>query len=186
MKATQVLRDEHEGILAMLAVIETAAHRLSSGKSIPSDLMTDAVSFLQNFADRCHHGKEEDELFPSLVERGVANEGGPIGAMLSDHEQGRAFIRGMSDAAERYAQGDTAAVKSLVDNTLGYVALLRAHIDKENLVLFPMADEILTEVEQNQLYDAFERIEATRTGPGEHERYHAMIARYQTLAASWN
>ncbi|MBM3129569.1 MAG: hemerythrin [Chloroflexi bacterium] len=186
MKATQVLRDEHEGILAMLAVVETAARRLQNGKEIPRDLMTNAVGFFRNFADKCHHGKEEDELFPAMEQRGVPREGGPIGMMLVEHDQGRAFVRGMSDAATKYAQGDPSAAPALVQNTLGYVNLLRQHIWKENNVLFQMADQVLADTDHEKLYAAFENIEATRTGPGEHERYHAMIAEYQKLAASWS
>lgn len=185
MQATQVLRDEHEGILAMLAVVESAAHRLRGGTNIPPQLMVDAVGFFRNFADQCHHGKEEDELFPRLVERGVPNEGGPIGMMLIEHDQGRAFVRGLSEAAERYARGDRTAVPALIENALGYVSLLRQHIFKENNVLFPMADQVLSDAEQSTLLDAFEQIELKRTGPGEHERYHAMIAEYQKIAAGW-
>jgi hemerythrin-like domain-containing protein len=185
MKATRVLRDEHEGILAMLSVVETAANRLRAGKDIPRDMMINAVDFFRNFADKCHHGKEENELFPKMVERGIPREGGPIAVMLVEHDQGRAFIRGMGDAAERYAKGDANAAAPLVENVLGYVALLRAHIAKENEVLFPMADQILNDIEQGELYDAFERIEANEMGPGVHERYHAMIDEYQQLAASW-
>ena len=143
MKATQVLRDEHEGILAMLAVVEAAAYRLREGKSIPSDLFPNAVGFFRNFADKCHHGKEETKLFPALVERGMPQEGGPVGVMLEEHSLGRAYIRAISVAAEKYATGDTSAVPALVENALGYVKLLRGHIDKENGVLFPMADNIL-------------------------------------------
>jgi len=186
MKATQVLRDEHEDILAMLAVVEAAAKRLQSGKEIPSDLITNAVGFFRNFADRCHHGKEEDELFPALEQRGVPKQGGPIGVMLAEHNQGRAFIRGMGDAADKYAQGDKTTVSVLIQNTLGYVNLLRQHIWKKNNALFLMADQILSEADQDKLYDVFEQIEPTRTGPGEHKRYHAMIVEYQQVVASWN
>lgn len=185
MQATQVLRDEHEGILAMLAVVEAAAYRLRDGHSIPPTLFTDAVSFFRNFADACHHGKEELELFPKLVERGIPNEGGPVGVMLIEHDQGRAFVRGMAEAAELYAQGNATAVPNLVKNALGYVRLLRGHIDKENGALFVMADNVLSDADQSRLYEAFEEIERTRTGPGEHERYHAMIAQYQKMAAEW-
>ena len=185
MKATQVLRDEHEGILAMLAVVEAAAKRLQNGKEIPSDMMTNAVGFFRNFADKCHHGKEEDELFPALEQRGVPKQGGPIGVMLAEHDQGRTFVRGMSDPADKYAKGDQSEVPALVQNTLGYVNLLRQHIFKENNVLFAMADRILSDADQEKLYAAFEHIEETRTGPGEHERYHAMIAEYQKIAAGW-
>jgi len=186
MKATQVLRDEHEGILAMLAVVEAAAYRLRDGKSVPPDLMTNAVGFFRNFADKCHHGKEEKRLFPALVEHGIPNEGGPVGVMLAEHVQGRALVSGMGEAAEKYAKGDASARDALVSNALDYVALLRAHIAKENGVLFPMADGVFSESEQGALYDAFERIEAEEMGAGVHERYHAMIAEYQKMAASWN
>jgi hemerythrin-like domain-containing protein len=185
MKATRVLRAEHESILAMLAVVETAAKRLQSGKEIPGDLMTNAVGFFRNFADKCHHGKEEDALFPAMEQHSVVKDGGPIGAMLAEHEQGRAFVRALSDAANRHAQGDQNAVPALVQNALDYVNLLRQHIWKENNVLFQMADQVLADADQEKLFAAFEHIEATRTGPGEHERYHALIAEYQKIAASW-
>ena len=185
MSATQVLRDEHEGILAMLAVVEAAAQRLQNGKEIPADLMTNAVTFFRNFADRCHHGKEEDELFPVLEQRGIPKEGGPIGTMLIEHDQGRAFVRAMGEAANRYAQGDASAVPALVQNTLGYVNLLRQHIWKENEILFPMADQVLSPTDQEQLSAAFERIETEHIGLGEHERYHALIAECQKIVAAW-
>lgn len=185
MQATQVLRDEHEGILAMLAVVEKAALRLRAGKEVPANLMLDAVRFFRNFADKCHHGKEEANLFPKMEERGVPKEGGPIGVMLMEHEQGRAFVRGMSEAAERYARGDKAAVPALVSHTLNYVNLLRAHIDKENNILFVMADQVLSTADQQALYATFEEVEQKVIGPGEHERYHAMIAEYQNIVAGW-
>ena len=170
----------------MLTVIEAAAGRLEGGQSIPPHMMIDAANFFRNFADGCHHGKEEGELFPTMIEHGLPKEGGPIGVMLLEHDEGRAYVRGMREAAERYAQGDPAANFALIENTLDYVRLLRAHIAKENNVLFPMADDIINEGEQAKLCAAFEQIEQTRTGPGEHERYHAMISEYQKLVTSWN
>jgi hemerythrin-like domain-containing protein len=186
MQATQVLRDEHENILVMLTIVEVAARRLQSGKEIPGDLMTNAVEFFRNFADKRHHGKEEAELFPAMEQRGVAREGGPIGVMLAEHDQGRAFVRAMSDAVNRHAQGDPSAVPALVQNTLGFVNLLRQHIWKENNILFPMADQVLDAADQAKLSAAFERVEAAFAGLSEHERYHALIAEYQKIVASWN
>ena len=186
MQATMVLRDEHEGVLAMLTVVEAAAYRLRDGKSVPPDLMLNAVDFFRNFVDECHHGKEEQELFPTLAERGIPSEGGPIGVMLAEHEQGRAYIRGMKEAAERYAKGDQKAVPALVENTLGYVKLLREHIEKENTVLFMMADQVLSDTDNTRLNEAFESIEKDHMGPGVHERYHAMIGEYQKIAAGWS
>lgn len=186
MQSTQVLRDEHEGILAMLAVVEAAAWRIRDGKDVPPDLMVNAVDFFRNFADSCHHSKEEQELFPALAERGIPEEGGPIGMMLMEHDQGRAYLRNMKEAAERYARGDKTAAPALVENTFGYVRLLREHIEKENTVLFLMADQVLSNADDERLYEAFDSIEKNHIGPGVHERYHAMIGEYQKLTAGWD
>jgi hemerythrin-like domain-containing protein len=186
IQATQVLRDEHEGILAMLAVVEAAAFRVRDGKSVPANLFTEAAGFFRNFADKCHHNKEEAQLFPALVEHGIPQDDGPVGVMLVEHEQGREFVRGLSAAAERYASGDQTAAPALVGNALGYVELLRAHIAKENNVLFVMADQVLSEQEQASLNQAFDAIEKNHMGPGVHERYHAMIGEYQSIAQQWD
>lgn len=186
MLATQVLREEHEGILAMLAVVEAAAFRLRDGKPIPKDLMLNAADFFSNFADKCHHGKEEDRLFPKMGKYGIPEEDGPIGVMKAEHAQGRVLIRAMREDAARYADDDTKAVPALVRNTLEYVELLREHIGKENQVLFMMADQVIPEVEQQALARDYAEFEANVMGAGVHERYHAMIAEYQKLAATWN
>ncbi|MCL4395911.1 MAG: hemerythrin domain-containing protein [Chloroflexi bacterium] len=186
MNATMVLRNEHDGILAMLEVLEASAYRLKDGKSVPPEMMLNAVDFFRSFADKCHHGKEETELFPALLDHGLPRQGGPVAMMLAEHEQGRMWVGKMKAAAERYAQGERSAVSDLVDSALGYVSLLRAHIEKENGILFPMADQMLSENEQSQLFEAFERIEANEIGPGIHERYHAMIAEYKEIAAEWS
>ena len=186
MLATQVLREEHEGILAMLQVVEAAAFRLRDGKPVPRDLMLNAADFFSNFADKCHHGKEEDRLFPKMVEHGIGEEGGPIGVMKAEHVRGRALVRAMRESAARYAGGDTTAAPALVRATLEYVQLLRAHIEKENQVLFMLADQVIPEAEQQTLARAYDEFEANVMGTGVHERYHAMIAEYQKLAATWN
>lgn len=185
MNATNVLRDEHAGIERMLNVLEIAARRVQRGEQVPPELFRDATDFFRNFADGCHHAKEEEHLFPALEERGVPREGGPLGVMLTEHDEGRACIRAMKAAIEPAFAGDPDSRKALVENALGYVALLRQHIFKENNILFPMADTLLSPAEHSHLYDAFDAIERQRTGPGEHERYHRMIDEWERKAAAW-
>jgi hemerythrin-like domain-containing protein len=186
MLATQVLREEHEGILAMLQIAEAAAFRLRDGKPVPHDLMLNAADFFSNFADKCHHGKEEDRLFPKMVEHGIEDERGPIGIMKEEHVRGRALVRAMREGAARYAGGDAKAAPTLVRNMLEYVQLLREHIEKENNIFFPMADQAIPDAEQRELAQAYDEFEANVMGAGIHERYHAMIGEYQKLAAIWS
>ncbi len=147
-KPTDVLRDEHDTILGALDVLEAAATRVERGTALPDTWWPDIVAWLRGFADRNHHAKEEQSLFPALVKAGIPKEGGPVGVMLAEHEEGRAFIRRMElgDPRER------------VDAARGYARLLRAHIAKENDVLFQLADAVLEEPVQQGLAREFETV----------------------------
>lgn len=175
MTGTDVLRAEHKAILRMLQVINICAKEIQNGNLAEIETVYRAVDFFKNFTDRCHHRKEEELLFPLLVEKGIPNEGGPVGVMLSEHVQGRNFVKGIFESTEKIKNGDNVAVASLVSNILGYVSLLERHIEKENDVLFKMAERILTEDEQTDLYEKFELLEKQEIGEGVHEQYHQMI-----------
>jgi hemerythrin-like domain-containing protein len=174
-EATTILRQEHDAILRMLDVTEESAHQLLAGKDVPGDVLSGLLEFLRFFADRCHHGKEEELLFPLMEQKGIPRDGGPIGVMLHEHEQGRALIHAMNEAAAAYRLGEKAAGPNWARPALAYVALLREHIFKENNILFMMAERMLSPEEQVQLAEAFERVEKEKIGEGTHERLHALM-----------
>lgn len=178
MTATDVLQAEHEGILAMLGVLgalENAARRSKLDRADAAGV----VGFFRNFADRCHHGKEEKQLFPALAAAGMPVENGPLGVMLAEHDRGRAFIGQMVSALQ---DAGPSGERAFAAAAAGYRDLLTVHINKENRVLFPRAEEILSEREKERLQKAYEAIERDEMGEGVHERYHAtigeMTARY--------
>jgi hemerythrin-like domain-containing protein len=165
---TQLLMAEHELILEALDALEKKVAAIRAGTAPDRAFFDKAVAFLRDFADKCHHGKEENLLFKRMAERGFPVQGGPIAVMLSEHEAGRAFIRGIADGAAKLGT-DPAAAKQIAENARGYIDLLRAHIGKENNVLFPMADRALGPEDQAYLAKEFERFEAEETGTGVHE-----------------
>jgi hemerythrin-like domain-containing protein len=89
----------------MLDATEEVARRIKSGATVTSETLSGLLEFFQIFADRCHHGKEEDCLFPLLERKGLPREGGPIGVMLHEHGQGRELIQKMRESAEAFAAG---------------------------------------------------------------------------------
>ncbi len=164
---TAELRHEHEVILRALAVLERAAARLAAGRPLDEAALADLVRLCRTFADRCHHGKEEDTLFPLLRAKGV---GSPLAVFLEEHEEGRGYLRtveGAAPAAERAAAARR------------YVGLLRDHIERENGVLFPMADEVLSPEEHAELARRYAEVEARVVGPGVHERLLADLDRLE-------
>ncbi len=174
MKATEALKEEHKIIEKVLQVLERSARKLETGELVDPGIFEGALDFLKNFADRCHHYKEEEVLFPALEAKGLPREGGPTGVMLHEHEEGRGLIRAMGEALGGYKRGDGKAAKALAQAARRYTALLREHIPKENDILYPIADEALR-MEDERLMERFDRVEEERMGKGAHERYHALV-----------
>jgi hemerythrin-like domain-containing protein len=175
MKPTQELVQEHKAIEQMLAILETACTRLEGREVVETDDLARMIEFFRVFADGCHHTKEEELLFPALECAGVGREHGPIGVMLHEHVTGRNHIRQMSDALATMTRGDAEATACFVGHAHAYINLLAAHIQKENFVLFPMADRLLTEEQQRKLEADFERIETERIGKEKHEEFHRLL-----------
>jgi len=171
---TEVLKNEHRLIERLLDLLEGAAERLKGGEEISPRALEGALGFIRTFADRCHHGKEEDSLFPLLEERGVAREGGPLGVLLREHEEGRGLVRGLAAAVGRYRDGDPKVRERIAEDAQGYIRLLRKHIRKEDDVLFPIADHLLSLSEQRRLLRRFAQVEE-EIGAGTHERLEELL-----------
>ena len=175
MKPTEELVHEHHAVLEALVVLEKVAQAIVNGNSSAISDFKNLLDFFKGFVDRCHHGKEEDALFPAMVAQGVKKERRPIGVMLAEHENGRRYVRAMTADLAAAKNGDRNALVKIRENASGYRKLLIGHIEKENNVLFPMAEKILSEESKKGLVEEFERIERERTGEGAHEAYHAML-----------
>ena len=173
MEATDTLKHEHRVIERILAVLERAAKKVDAGEDVPPEIFEKSLDFIRNFADRCHHAKEEDILYVAMQRKGMPRGSGPIAVMLMEHDEGRGYVKGMAGAIAGY-RTDPEARKVLVSNALGYTQLLSQHIMKEDNILYMMADEMISASEQKQLAHQFEEAEEKVVGPGIHEKLLAL------------
>ena len=150
--ATAELYAEHEIILRALAILDGVGERLGAGQPVDGSALAELVELVRAFADRCHHGKEEERLFPALRAGGA---GDTLRVFLDEHEEGRGYLRTLSGGAgpERAAAARR------------YVGLLTSHIERENQVLFPMADGLLDSAEHARLARAYREVELRELGP---------------------
>ena len=160
-----VLSQEHQTILSVLGAMDVELQQMQGGAAIRTPFWRSVLDFLEHYADRCHHGKEEQLLFVELERCGLPPERGPTACMRSEHEQGRLGRRQMAHAVQA---GDAKALVCAAD---GYVTLLREHIGKEDQVLFPMARSMLDHEAVQRLRAGFERVEHLDMGEGAHLRY---------------
>ena len=168
-KPTQDLIEEHGGIVLMLRIMEKIAEKLKAGEEVDKEYLSKVVEFLKNFADKCHHGKEEGILFPELL-KNTTNEK-LVNELLGEHKTGRDFIRGIAESLDNYQKGNPDAFHIAV-NALDYSQLLTEHIRKENMILFPAADKELSDELQTEISERFEKLEVEVIGVGKHEEYH--------------
>ncbi len=152
---SNVLRMEHQVILRVIGVLERLVKRSERGDGFEGESLGRCVEFFRLFADACHHAKEEDLLFPVLESRGIPREGGPIGVMLQEHEMARAYTRQMGEALQAAEKGEGDAEQRFHEAAHQYIELLTIHIGKEDNVLYPMGDQVMTSDDQNALCGRF-------------------------------
>ena len=138
MRATEILKHEHQLILRGLTVGRELARRLRAGEDGLGPAASKLGEFFRDFADGHHHAKEEDLLFPWMSGMGLPSDAGPVACMLQEHDLGRAYVRDILAAAK-----DLPEARKVVAGALdGFAILLEQHIMKEDNILFPMADRL--------------------------------------------
>jgi hemerythrin-like domain-containing protein len=131
-QAINVLEAEHRNIEVILETLE------SQKKGKPDwGIYERAIALLKEYADAYHHAKEEELLFPAMVEAGVHEKNSPVGCMLEEHKLARSLVATMEEhLSHMNAMG--------MHETAGrYCTLLREHIAKEDNILYPMALQII-------------------------------------------
>lgn len=179
---TRVMMDEHLLILRMLTLVEQNVAALEQCRFRNWQFFLDAVDFIRNYADRFHHAKEEDVLFEALVRNGMPARQSPIEAMRIEHEQGRAHVRALEEAAHQALAGDAAMIQVIAEHAKGYTQLLRSHIDKEDHILYPLAERILPQEVRAAMLTAYRQAEAST--PGLEAKYQELVARYERQVAA--
>ena len=174
MDAIETLMNEHRVIERVLDGLVGFVDEVERRGSTEQAELGRFVTFIREFADACHHGKEEDILFEAMVAHGFPKQGGPIAVMLQEHDQGRAFVGVLRRHAESGAAWTDAERREVGDAARAYSSLLRAHIHKEDAILYPMAEQHLPPEAMQAVADACARYEEDPARAGKHGRLHAL------------
>ena len=164
--ATTALEHEHRSITKVIDTISIIADDLEQGRRIDPSLLNEVIFFLRIFANQCQTAKEDDLLFPALEEKCMSPSTCPIESLRNDHREAGSLTLQLLEAADAYAAGHVSAEASLRITLRNLASLYREHIWKEDYVVLPLAEKILSPQELGRLSMAFERVEA-KIGPDE-------------------
>jgi hemerythrin-like domain-containing protein len=172
--ALELLMAEHRVIESVLDALERAAQALEGGKAVPAAFFIDAADFIRGYADEAHHRKEEGVLFKVMARYGFPEDQEPVSMMLAEHDEARQLTRRLHEAALGLQAGDAAAGEVVARLALAYASLLREHIEKEDHILYEMAQHAIPPAELDAMAEEFAAIERDDLGPEVKQRYEAL------------
>jgi hemerythrin-like domain-containing protein len=150
MDSIQVMMSEHEQILGVLEALDRFVADVHDTPEDKRELKR-FVTFIREYADERHHGKEEHVLFTAMARNGFPPEHGPVGMMIFEHQEMRGFVSTLSALAQQDASWSDADRERVRDSAASYTSVLREHIMKENEMLYPMATEHLPPSVQSEI-----------------------------------
>ena len=163
---------EHRLIERMIKVLEKQKVAIDAGTPPDNDLLDEAFDFMRTYADRCHHGKEEELLFAKLRTKAMSTD--MVQAMdrlIADHARSRSLVGRMADLNDRSRGGDASAATELSGILEELTVLYPDHIFREDKQFFPAAMKYLEKGESDALLREFMEFDRKLI----HERYKAIV-----------
>ena len=172
MQSRGILMVEHRLIERMLSAVQAAAAEIEATGRVDHEFLDAAVDFVKTYADRTHHGKEEDILFAELGTRALSAEDRRVmDELIADHAFGRRATADLVRASERHRDGDEGALTTVVSRLRALCEFYPRHIEKEDKVFFPAARAYFTDEEDKALLARFREFDAAMI----HEKYTLLV-----------
>lgn len=165
------LEKEHKITLKMLDAAREEAANIQRTGQLNRERILKMHDFFSNFVDQCHHAKEERFYFPAAKFYDGRSIENLTAELVNEHTYGRTLLQEVAYMLEQKETPDPALVADRLDR---YAEMIRAHIGKENQILYHQADLRLPLAEKAGMMEGFARIEQQELGEGFHEKYHAL------------
>ena len=158
MKPIGLLMREHRLIERLIKLLEKELNNIKKTKKVNSDFIQTSVDFFRTYADRTHHGKEEDILFRELKKKKISNDlKNTMDKLEQDHQYARKIVTNLSNENNNYIQGKPSSIKEMANNLEKLVTLYPVHIEKEDKEFFyPSMDYFIEEEQQKMLQEFYD------------------------------
>jgi len=176
MKPRGPLMIEHRLIEKMFELVREEIKRIEEIKQADPIFIDTTVDFIRTYADRTHHGKEEDILFRDLEKKNIAELDRKImQELIDEHKYGRKTVKELVEAKEDYLQGQTTALEVILEKLNVLVDFYPEHIKKEDKVFFPAAERYFSQEEQDAMLEEFWEFDREMI----HEKYRSLVKHLQ-------
>lgn len=175
MTLTEDLIEEHNAIEEMLFIMNKIAVDIDKDKGFDTEDVEKIIYFLRTFVDKCHHGKEETLLFPALAMKGIHEDSERIETMLQEHNVGRGYVNGLIEGVADFKRNFVNSDRLISACLTNYANLLHSHIQKEENVLFPITNKVLSEQKRMEILEQLKIFEEKVLGQADIEKNHKLL-----------
>ncbi|MFH1797953.1 MAG: hemerythrin domain-containing protein [Candidatus Omnitrophota bacterium] len=167
---------EHRLIERMLRIMQGNLESFGKEGRVDPAFIDTAVDFIRTYADRCHHGKEEDILFRDLAKKKISDEHQRImQELIEEHKMGRNNVKNLVEAKEKYVNGNKEALKDIVSNIETLVKFYPKHIEKEDKHFFLPCMDYFTGAEKDAMLNEMWEFDRKMI----HEKYTKVVEGYE-------
>ena len=142
MRAIQIIKNEHLNLNAVLYSLERLVDELDAGKQPDFAAFHGLLTYIDRFLDRFHHPKENQFLFPKILERAPETEA-LIKQLGQEHTEGEILLVEVYKALSAYEFGGQTEYPHFRDCVRHYVEFERNHAITEEKQLLPRAKQVL-------------------------------------------
>lgn len=172
MESIKIMVAEHENIRKMLKVIRKVCYRVMTNGEYDIADFPKIIDFVRSYADKLHHGKEEDILFVTMnKELDKLAKSGAITGMFIEHDNGRLYMANLEKGVNNFIAGDDEARLDIIANSICYADLLDRHIEKENTAMYKFAENQLSDEAKSFVETESKKVEDEALKAGIQEKY---------------
>lgn len=173
MKPIGMLMIEHRLIERMLGLLKEELARMEQGIEVDASLLNANIDFFRIYADRTHHGKEENILFKELAKKPLSSEHREMMTLLmAEHKRAREIVGALGAATQHYAHRNAGATKDITACIAELAAFYPKHIEKEDKEFFFPSMEYFSKEEQDAMLQQFREFDQMMI----HEKYRQEVA----------
>ena len=173
LKPIVLLKEEHDVIDKMVKRLKEERKKIIDKEQVDPDFIETTVDFFKTYADRTHHGKEEDILFAELEKKQLKpKDKEAMNELVKDHKFARKIVQALLEEKEKYVDGEEEALSEILNNLETLIELYPAHIEEEDKIFFDNAMEYFSEEEQDDMLDRFYEFDRGMI----HEKYKGIVS----------
>ena len=176
MKPIGMLMREHRLIEKIVDLLKEEVVKITEETDINTDFLALNVDFFRTYADRTHHGKEEDILFKKLTEKTLSSEHGKMLELLTEeHKHARQIVTSLNNARDSYMRGNTSVLNDIEARLGELIVFYPDHIEKEDKHFFYPCMDYFSEKEQDAMLEEFREFDLRII----HEKYERVLAQLE-------